>query len=91
MSKYKAYLLVLGMLCYLFIYPVIRVVWYLVALFAAMLLYIFIMLSVFSVLFTIVIRSSIGFDIVLFIAILGLFGGVLWAIGISNHFIYKAR
>lgn len=94
MNEYKAYLLSIGMLCYLFIYPVIRVVGYLAALLAAVAVYLLIMMFIFNILFTIAVTSYIGFDtalIMLFIAILSLFGGVLYNSGVYSHSIYKAR
>jgi len=94
MNKYRVYLISLGVLCYLFIYPAVKIVWYLVALLVAMVVYLLIMMFIFNIMFTIAVTSSISFStalIMLFIAILSLFGGVLYNSGVLNHYIYKAR
>ena len=60
MSKYKVYLLSLGVLCYLFIYPVIRYVWYLVALSALLVAFMMIMGFILNVVFTLSITSGLS-------------------------------
>jgi hypothetical protein len=94
MNKYRVYLISLGILCYLFIYPVIKIIGYLAALIAALVVYLLIMMFIFNILFTIAITSGISFStalIMLFIAILSLFGGVLYNSSMLNRSIYKSR
>lgn len=94
MNKYRVYLISLGILCYLFIYPVIKSVGYLAALISAMVVYMIIVMFIFNILFTVAITSDIGLTtalIMLFIAILSLFSGVLWSSGVFSHYIYKSR